>query len=66
MTHQEFHSVLRSILKSFLNCVDGLRTLNGNITQVLEDIRSVMVARRLLITHSYPRLGHQHQHPSSQ
>jgi hypothetical protein len=41
MTHQEFQSVLRAILKSFLNCVEGLRTLNGNITQVLEDIRSV-------------------------
>ncbi|KAF8263057.1 Vps54-like protein-domain-containing protein [Lactarius quietus] len=39
MTHAEFQIVLRLILKSFLNCVEGLRALNGNITQVVEDIR---------------------------
>jgi hypothetical protein len=41
MTHQEFQSILRSILKCFLNCVEGLRTFDGNITQVLEDTWSV-------------------------
>ena len=44
MTYQEFQVVLRSILKSFLNCVEGLRALNGNITQVIEDIRFVTEA----------------------
>jgi hypothetical protein len=43
-----------------------LQTLNSNITQVLEDIWSVNGARRLSITHSFPPLGHQHHHPSSQ
>ncbi len=45
MTHQEFQNVLRSILKSFLNCVEGLQALNGNITEVIECIRSVTEAR---------------------
>ena len=45
MTHKEFQTVLRSILKSFLNCVEGLQALNGNMTQVIEDIRSVTDTR---------------------
>jgi hypothetical protein len=40
-THQEFQTVLCSILKNFLNCVEGLRTLNGNIPEVLKDIQSI-------------------------
>jgi hypothetical protein len=44
-THQEFQTVLCSILKNFLNCVEELRTLNGNIPQVLKDIRSVTGTR---------------------
>ncbi|KAH9159151.1 Vps54-like protein-domain-containing protein [Lactarius sanguifluus] len=39
MTHQELQSVLRSVLKSFLNCVEELQALNGNITEVIESIR---------------------------
>ena len=65
MTHQEFQSVFRSILKSFLNCVEGLQALNGNITQVIEDIRSVTETRSTSFTHSCHLLGHQHYHPSS-
>ncbi|KAH9007430.1 hypothetical protein EDB84DRAFT_1572890 [Lactarius hengduanensis] len=38
--HQEFQSVLCLILKSFLNCVEGLQALNGNITEVIEGIES--------------------------
>jgi hypothetical protein len=51
MMHQEFQGVLHSILKCFLNCVEGLQTLNSNITQVLEDIWSITGPRRLSITH---------------
>ncbi|KAH8992008.1 hypothetical protein EDB92DRAFT_619350 [Lactarius akahatsu] len=45
MTHQEFQSVLCSVLKSFLNCVEGLQALNGSLTEVIESIRSVTDTR---------------------
>ncbi|KAN0127950.1 hypothetical protein V8E53_014204 [Lactarius tabidus] len=51
MTRQEFQSVLCSILKTFLNCVEGLRTLNSNITQVLEDIRPPASPSELTVIH---------------
>lgn len=44
MTHQEFQTLLRSILLGFLNCVEGLQALNKNITVVIEDIRFVVRA----------------------
>ncbi|KAN0137680.1 Vps54-like domain containing protein [Lactarius tabidus] len=44
-------SVLCSILKTFLNCVEGLRTLNSNITQVLEDIRPPASPSELTVIH---------------
>ncbi|KAH9956609.1 Vps54-like protein-domain-containing protein [Russula dissimulans] len=36
MTHQEFRTLLRSILQDFLNCIEGLQILNSNITAVIE------------------------------
>ncbi|KAN0130215.1 Vps54-like domain containing protein, partial [Lactarius tabidus] len=51
MTRQEFQSVLCSILKTFLNCVEGLQTLNSNITQVLEDIRPPASPSELTVIH---------------
>lgn len=39
MTHQEFRALLRSILQAFLKCIEGLQTLNDNITLVIEGIR---------------------------
>jgi hypothetical protein len=45
MTHQEFRALLRSILQAFLKCIEGLQTLNGNITLVIEGIRFVVRAK---------------------
>ena len=42
MTHQEFQALLRSILQSFLNCIEGLQTLDDNITEVTKGIRFVV------------------------
>ncbi len=42
MTHQEFQALLRSILQSFLNCIEGLQTLDDNITQVTKGTRFVV------------------------
>ena len=44
MTHQEFRALLRSILQAFLKCIEGLQTLNSNITLVIEGIRFVVKA----------------------
>ncbi|KAH8984052.1 Vps54-like protein-domain-containing protein [Lactarius akahatsu] len=51
MTHQEFQIVLRSILKSFLNCVEGLQALNGIITEVIESIRPPALPSELTAIH---------------
>ncbi|KAH9066196.1 Vps54-like protein-domain-containing protein [Lactarius vividus] len=51
MTHQEFQSVLRSIFKSFLNCVEGLQALHGNITEVIESIRPPALPSELTAIH---------------
>ncbi|KAH9173474.1 hypothetical protein EDB89DRAFT_2068589 [Lactarius sanguifluus] len=40
LDNQEFQSVLRSIFKSSLSCVEGLQALDGNITEVIEGIES--------------------------
>ncbi|KAH9066206.1 Vps54-like protein-domain-containing protein [Lactarius vividus] len=50
MTHQEFH-VLRSILKGFLNCVEGLQALYGNTTKVVESIRPPALPSELAAIH---------------
>jgi len=42
MTHQEFQALLRSILQSFLNCIEGLQTLDDNITEVTKGTRFVV------------------------
>jgi len=44
MTHQEFRALLRTVLQSFLNCIEGLQTLNGNITEVTKGTRFVVRA----------------------
>ena len=46
MTHQEFYVLLRTILRSFLNCIEGLQTLNDNITEVTKGTRFVVKALR--------------------
>ncbi|KAI9450725.1 Vps54-like protein-domain-containing protein [Lactarius psammicola] len=51
MTHPEFQSVLRLVLKSFLNCVEGLQALNGNITEVIESIRPPALPSELTAIH---------------
>ncbi|KAI9445991.1 Vps54-like protein-domain-containing protein [Lactarius indigo] len=51
MTHQEFQSVLRSILQSFLNCVEGLQALNSNITEVIESTRPPALPSELTAIH---------------
>lgn len=44
MTHPEFRTLLRTVLQSFLNCIEGLQTLNGNITEVAKGTRFVIRA----------------------
>ncbi|KAH9989086.1 Vps54-like protein-domain-containing protein [Russula compacta] len=51
MTHQEFQTLLRSILLCFLNCVEGLQALNKNITVVLEGIRPPALPSELTAIH---------------
>jgi hypothetical protein len=44
MTHQEFRALLRTVLQSFLNCIEGLQTLNDNITELTKGTRFVVKA----------------------
>ncbi len=65
MTHLEFLALLRSILQSFLNCIEGLQTLNDNITEVAKGTRFVV---RTYVATGYSCIvpvDHQRYHQSS-
>jgi vacuolar protein sorting-associated protein 54 len=52
MTHQEFQALLRTILQSFLNCIEGLQTQNNAVTEVTEStgfvVRGIRCNRLLI------------------
>jgi hypothetical protein len=50
MTHQEFQALLRTILQSFLNCIEGLQTQNNaEVTESTGFVLKGIRCNRLLI-----------------